>query len=474
MEYYILDGDLNVVRGIELFQSMIWTEKWYEAGDFELYLPATVETFKLYTDAAKSQLYIIQAKDATIENMRNVPVMVINSVKLDDTFDKGDFLIIKGKQAKSLLAQRIVWGDNKVVSGPVQDVFRNLVIENIISPTETDRTIPNIILGDVNTGYPFVDNPNGEPFINADLTGMTVYDAMVKISKDQNVGFDIVLDFTLKKLKFVVLGYKDRSRAQEANPWVTFAADFDNLIKSSYKVDTDNYKNIALVASTYEEYDKSTKSHKFIDASQVVKPYNLPNKPAGLNRFELYVKGDSPTLSDENDEINVASLRSNNATKGRTELEKYKSKIEISAEVSANITYHYGKDYKLGDLVTIQNEYGIRYDARVTAVTTTLTTSKDQTIPSFTIENWTGKEEDDDEKDKEEERRVDENGNYRQTEIGSTRLVGTGLKTSILWTEDVVHLKNGTTTTRSERSTEDGQTREVIVGHYDDSKYKVT
>ena len=38
MEYYILDNDLNVVEGIELFQSMIWTEKFYEAGDFELYL----------------------------------------------------------------------------------------------------------------------------------------------------------------------------------------------------------------------------------------------------------------------------------------------------------------------------------------------------------------------------------------------------------------------------------------------------
>lgn len=462
MEYYILDSDLNIVRGIELFQSMIWTEKYFESGDFELYLPATKDTFKIYTEAAKNHYYIIQAKDATLYNMTHVPIMVINNVKLDDTFDKGDFLIIKGKQAKSLLAQRIVW-ENPIVANDVQTVFRNLVIENIISPKDNDRAIPNIILGDLCTTYPFnQDNPNGVPFINADLTGMNLYDALVKIAKDQKVGWDIVLDFTLQKLKFVVLGSTDRSRAQEAIPWVTFSVEYDNLVKTSYKIDSDNYKNIALVQSTYEEYDKKTRTSKYVDANIIVKPYKLDTKPAGLNRYELYVKGDSPTLKDNTSEVNVSALLKNNETKGRTELEKYKSKIEISAEVSANITYKYSKDYFLGDLVTIQNEYGIRYDARVTSVTTTLTTSKDQTIPSFTIENYTGKEEDDTEKDTEDIRRVDENGNYRQTESGSIRTIGKGLKFSYLITED-----------GSERITEDGQGRDVVLGHYDDTKQKL-
>ena len=463
MEYYILDNDLNVVRGVELFQSMIWTRKYYESGDFELYLPATTESFKTYSDAAKNHYYIIQAKDATAAHLKNVPIMVVNSVTLDDTFDKGDFLIVKGKQVKSLLMNRIVWGETKQVAGPVQDVFRQLVIENLINPTDGDRAIPNIILGDIVEDHPF-NKPDAVPFVNADLTGSTLYDAFVKIAKDQHVGWDIVLDFTVRKLKFVMLGWTDRSRAQTETPWVTFSVEYDNLIKTSYKIDSDNYKNIALVASTYEEFDKSSRTVKTIDASKIVKPYKLATKPAGMNRYELYVKGDSVKLDDPTtSEVDVAKLNKNNETKGRTELEKYKSKIDISAEVSANITYQYDEDYFLGDMVTIQNEYGIRYDARVTSVTTTLTTSKDQTIPSFTIENYTGKEEDDEEKDTEDIRRVDENGNYRQTEYGNIRTIGKGPKFSRLLTED-----------GSERVAEDGSFRDVAVGHYDDSKYKLT
>lgn len=462
MEYYILDNDLNVIRGVEMFQSMIWTEKFYEAGDFELYLPATEEAFKIYNDAAKNHYYIIQAKDATLKNIHNVSIMVINNVKLDDTFESGDFLIIKGKQAKSILSSRIVWGETKQVAGSVQDVFEQLVIENLISPVDTERAIPNLIFERVNK-YPF-NHATDNPFVNADLEGTTLYDSFVKIAKDKHIGWDIVYDYAQKKLKFVMLGWTDRSRAQMDNAWVTFSVEYDNLIKTSYKIDSDNYKNIALVASTYEEYDKSSNTVKKVDASQVIKPYTLAKRPIGLNRQELYVKGDSPTLSDPTkDEININTLTKNNETKGRQELDKYKSKIEISAEVSTTITYQYDEDYFLGDMVTIQNEYGIRYDARVTSVTTTLTTSKNQTIPSFTIENYTGKEEDNEEKDTENIRRVDEAGNYRQTEYGNIRTIGKGVKYSKLLTE-----------LDQERVTENGDPRDVVVGSYDDSKYKVT
>lgn len=469
MEYYILNNDLEVLMGVELFQSMIWTEKFWDIGDFELYLPATNETFKIYTEAAKNRNYIIQAKDAKLSNINSIPIMVIDSVKLDDTFESGDYLIIKGKQAKAILSQRIVWG-TKTVSGNIQDVLRDLVIENAIAPTESDRAIPNMILGDL------IDIPvNDDYTVNADVTGASLSDAIIKLCKDRKVGWDVVYDFEKKKLKFVMLHGNDHSRGNPNNTsWVTFSADFDNIIKSSYRIDNDNYKNIAMVAATYEEYDKNSRTVKIIDSNQIVAPYKLQEKPRGLNRYELYVKGDSPSIKDITDEINVAALDSNNETKGRTELNKYKNKIEVSAEVAADITYKYGRDYFVGDLVTIQNEYGVRYDARITSVTTTLTTSKNQTIPTFTIENYTGKEEDDTEKDTEDIRRVDENGVYRDSEDGIIRTVGTGLKFYPLDTENVTYLKNGTTTTSGERVTETDQTREVIAGYYDPSKYKIT
>ena len=94
MEYYILDRDFNILRGVEKFQSMIWTEKFYDIGDFELYLPATDDTVKFYNEAAKNHYYIVASKTATRETLSSLSAMIIEDVELDDSYKDGSYLII--------------------------------------------------------------------------------------------------------------------------------------------------------------------------------------------------------------------------------------------------------------------------------------------------------------------------------------------------------------------------------------------
>lgn len=453
MEYYILDNDFNIVTGVEKFQSMIWTEKFWDIGDFELYLPASDETMQFYNNAAKNHYYIIAADTTTRDTIHDLSVMIIEKVKLEDTFESGDFLIITGHQLKNILYRRIIW-NRTTIAGPLYSELINLVEENAITTTIEGRSIPHLVVEQpVNPDEVLTNN------VNYSVEGEFLSKALTIICKDNKIGWDVKLDFINKQMKFVILQGKDRSTSQDVNPRVIFSSSFDNLLKTTYEIDSTNYRNVALVKSTYEEYNNVTKKIETKNSDQIVSPYKLGYNPTGLDRYELYVEGESATLGSDTDEINVNVLSVNNQSKGRTELEKYKSTTNISADVAPSITFKLNKDYFLGDLCSIRNEYNLIYDGRVTSITTTLNTKKYSTIPSFTIENYTGKE-DDTEKDKEEDRRETEDGLVREIETGVIRLRAY-LKYKPMLVE------NG-----EERETEDGQTREITVGYYDEDKIK--
>lgn len=462
MEYYILDNDFNIVTGVEKFQSMIWTEKFYDVGDFELYLPASDESLAFYNDAAKNHYYIIAAETTNKETIRDLSAMRIEKVKLEDTYESGDFLIITGHQLKNILSTRIVW-NRKTIAGPLWSELMDLVSENAIRTSLTGRDIPRLALETPE----FIDpeNPTLEEEVllanvNYAVEGEILSKALSTICKDQKIGWDVKVDFVTKTMKFVILQGKDRTSSQSRNTRVIFSSSFDNLLKTTYQIDNTNFKNVALVKGSYEEYNIDTKVKEVVRADQVVTPYNLGYNPAGLNRYELYVEGENATLDNESTMVNVNALAYNNQSKGRTELEKYKSTVSVSADVAPGITYKLNKDYFLGDVCSIRNEYNLIYDGRVTSITRTLSTSKSSIIPSFTIENYPGKEQED-ERDKEEDRRETEDGSLRENEAGVIR-IRTYLKYKPSFVES-----------GEERETEDGQRREVTVGYYDEDKLKV-
>mgnify|MGYP002853979405 CR=1 FL=1 len=438
MLLYLINTNLEVIEFIEVYSSLIWTEGYYDVGDFELYLPATKETMDLYAEAVKNHWMIVRADDP-LSDMRG---MIITSVKDDLQFDKAKNIIITGKSFKGLLNNRIVWG-KKNLSGPIETQLRELVTENCISPATVDRVIPYLQLG---------EEANLTDIINIQLEGNFIDDVVKTVCQLNKIGWDIRLDFEKKKFNFILYKGIDRSYSQEAplssrNPYVVFSMDFDNLLKTSYTTNMDNFRNIALVGAEYEEYDEKKDETKTEDYSQIVIPKNTDKRASGFDRFELYVDGSSLQSSASE---NINALGYLLQTKGRTELEKYKGKIEISGEVVPNLTYTINEDYFLGDLVTIINEYGQQYDARVTKVTETRTVTKDSCIPSFTIENYTGKEKEKDKSIHEDQIRIveNQNGDYRISENGEIRLIEKGYFYTSRMTEDGI-----------ERDTENGRER---------------
>lgn len=392
MYYWLLDTNFKIVAGIDKFQSMIWTEKYYDIGDFELYLPATEESVKLYTEAAEKHYYIIRSVDAK-ETLTDLQAMIIEEVKTDLYAKNGNFIIVKGSQLKNLLYRRCAI--EKDISGNVQTVLRDLILNNVINPSDPDRQIPRIRLGDEISGI--------NDIINYTLNGEYLSKICQMICKENDLGWDILLDYYNSEMKFVLNKGVERTQSQagDVSTWnspVVFSIKNQNLIRTTYDLDYENYRNIAIVRHEYEEYNKQTKQVDTIDNTRSVRSYKVDRRPIGLDRYELFLSENTTKIETTEDQVNLAVVNDSLDYKGRTELEKYRKKISVTGEIESNVVFKYGRHYFLGDTVSLRNEYNQVMDARITAVTISLTYNKNSTVPTFEIYNYLGKEEEDEDK----------------------------------------------------------------------------
>lgn len=345
MNYYLLDNNLNYIQVIEIFKSFIWTNRYYTPGDFELYAPATTELF----NAIQEDYYIIRDDDLT-------QAMVIKNIEVKTDVENGNYLIITGKSLKSILNRRIIWTQT-VLNGNVETCIRQLVTDNAINPTIAARAISGLVLGDT-IGLTAT--------IEAQYTGDNLGDTISAICQTYKCGYDVLLDLPNKQFKFVMLQGVNRSYAQNTVPYVVFSNEFENLLTTDYKYNSDNYKNVALVAGEGEGLDRKTAA---------------VGTATGLNRYELYV--DARDVSSNNGEIGTTEYNNLLLERGTQKLSEQIATESIAGGIEPNYTYKLNQDYFLGDIVEVMNEYGVSMQPRIIEVIECTDETGYSCIPTF-------------------------------------------------------------------------------------------
>lgn len=418
MIYYVLDEKLNTVRLIEKYSSMIWTERYYEAGDFELCIPADPEAFSFFVSAAKKHYYIV--KDDPKQNTRSMTAMIIYNVKLEDYSTEHDILVITGKCLKSLASRRVV-SSGGLIAGNVQEAVQALVLDHMVNPKDSVRAFSRIIIE---------NDKKIDAITNATVAGMQLDEAIETLVKEPRCGWDIRLNLDDKKFVFTMYKGIDRSLSQpdipneDKNPYVIFSNGFDNLSKTTFVMSTENLKNVAYVSSEYLETDAALGRVRKIDFTQSTGVKGSGRQPTGFDRFELFVDGSS--VANESNSVNTNSLRRALLAKGVESLDGYEDSVEVSGEVVPDLTFKINVDYYLGDLVSVVNEYDKRFDARVTEVTESISTTEESLIPTFEIEWWDDKPDDEEDEYKDSEARITESGEYIQVSSGAARIITIG------------------------------------------------
>ena len=357
---YVLNPTTYKIEGIvDDYVSCIWRPSYSEVGDFEVYLGANRELVSLF----QLNHFLVRSQDVSVADGVTTykKVMIIKNIELKTNSESGDFLIITGKELKYILHQRIVWYQTNL-SGTAEDAIRQLIDENAINPTNERRVIADLELG---TAASLTDT------IDKQLTGDYVDKAISDICVTYNYGWTI--DIIDDKLIVTVYTGLDRSFDQMERPYVVFSPDFDNLYESDYQNKTENYANVALV---YGEGEGTLKSKIPVELHSV----------SGLDRFECYVDASSLSRNKgSDDEIPVLTYLKLLAEKGLERVAELQYTEGFSGEILSNMTFKYGVDFNLGDIVTVINSYGISKNVRVVSAIESDDVTGSKLIPQFNI-----------------------------------------------------------------------------------------
>lgn len=162
MDLIVLDTDLNAVHILDTYESLIWTERYQEYGDFEIYTPMSDDIFTYIQND-----YYLQCKDSD-------RLMIIEKILVNTDAEEGNYVTVTGRSLESILDRRIIWG-LKTISGNLQTCIQTLLDECIISPTDSDRQIENFIFEES------TDEAITELTIEAQYTGDNLYDVITAI-----------------------------------------------------------------------------------------------------------------------------------------------------------------------------------------------------------------------------------------------------------------------------------------------------
>lgn len=346
MEIYVQNQNLECVGLIDSFISVIWAPRYYQAGDFELYLDATERNIGLLQKG-----YFLTRTDSET-------VMIVENISLDTDAEAGQFMTVSGRSLESILGRRIIWQQTNL-SGRVEEGVRRLISENAINPSIPSRKIKRLKFGPLQG---FTD------LFEMQVTGDNLLTCISEICKTYGMGFKIILD---EDLNFIFHMYRgqDRSYKQTTNPYIVFSPEFDNILKSGYKMNAQNFKNVALIAGEGEGLERRT---------QVVGEYS------DLDRYELYV--DARDISSNNGELTEAEYNQSLMQKGMDSLAENTTTESYEGEIETRVGYKYGRDYFLGDTVQVRNEYGMEAAPTIIEVIESEDESGHKVIP--TIAAW--------------------------------------------------------------------------------------
>lgn len=175
MEIYVLNKIFETVAVVDSYTSLIWTDRYYQAGDFELYLPTSINALNTFIP------------DYYLWNKDSEHLMVIEDLKTTSDLEEGNNLTVTGRSLESILDRRIIWSQTNI-TGSLHEAIKNILTNNIISPEIQERTIPNFIFEDSDDEYILGLE------LEAQYDGDNIYEIITKLCEDKKIGFKITLN----------------------------------------------------------------------------------------------------------------------------------------------------------------------------------------------------------------------------------------------------------------------------------------
>jgi hypothetical protein len=339
MEIILLDDSFTELYVLDAFTSLIWTDRYWKCGDFEIVTTPTADILAKLLDTSYLKL---------AESPHH---MILEDSNIHSEIEEGNELVLTGRSLESILDRRIAWRAI-AMSGNFQSEVERLFDDNIIDPPENPlREITELVF-----------NTSTDPIITAltidtQFNGESIYKIMKDLCQTNGIGFRILRDLVTDKFNFELYAGVDRSYDQSTNETVAFTTALDNLINSDYIESSRSEKTVCLVAGSAGVGNIKTTKTVYATGKMFA---------ADLVRRELYFEA-SVSRNTPDGELSEADYLLQLEGRGEEELAKYIYVKAFDGEVDPTM-YNYGDEFNMGDILQIADDYGHGTKSRVTEV----------------------------------------------------------------------------------------------------------
>ena len=336
MEVRVYDANLNFQGISENQTSFVWTRRYFESGEFRIYLPLTDDNLRIY-------------KLGNIVTYRGAnEAGVIEDLILRNTSTER-VIIAEGRFLTSYMDRRLV-RPTLNFSGKVEVAMRKMLEDAV--------PIPLVELGEIN-GF--------DETIEFQATYKNLLSMEEKLSKGYNIGFRFRPDFTAKKIYFETYKGLDKSRSQTDRAFVEFSDMFNNLNSAENRQNNQLLKTVGYVGG---EGEGSERTYIIVGDDTL----------SGLERREVFIDAKDISSEDLTQEEYLAALN----TRGLEKMDEYVFSNSYECATIPSGNFEYKKDYDLGDIVTIRKrDWGLNTTQRITEIQEVYEHGNATIVPTF-------------------------------------------------------------------------------------------
>ena len=332
IELYIYDRDLNFKGVVDIYTSLRWRRKYFEAGEFELHLQEKKSNINLFK------------KDSIIVRSESEEAGYVKSVEIIEKKDNTELIVI-GRFLSYLLYRRIVKRKlnftGKILAG-MRKVLNVMTPFSLLEIEDTEIDSDNIVF---------------------QITYKNVYNHINKLSLASNVGFRIKPDIERKKFIFQNFVGLDRTREQKNNAFYEFSEEYSNIEQADYLFDSSSLCTYVLVGGEGEDDNRTLVE---IDNTQGLHDFDI---------VETFVDAKSESKGELSNSEYIAVLKE----KGKEYIKTITESINFDVYVN-----DYKKRWNLGDVVTVKKEsWNISENLRITEVEEVIEGNKTTITPTF-------------------------------------------------------------------------------------------
>lgn len=355
MDLYLLNSDLTRDIIIDRFDSLVWTERFSDLGDFKLELPANT----------RWRTRLLPGRMLSYANSKRVMVIRTTEDTLEESGERK--FRVSGDSLESVLQRRVAmhhtnptWKmediPGKIVRRMVDDICR-------VGTVDLKDRIPGLVLGTL-----FPPDTILEPFqeITIEIDAENLYDFTKNICAAYDLGFRLCKNPNNEALVFEVYAGRDLTSRAPIDEPVIFSPALGNLNSSSLIKSDLYYRTVVVVVSAQGKL--------WVNRGDGTENAN------GLKRSVALVKNTEITAEWPSSRAQLQML-----VDGRGALANSRRVLGFDGEISKVDSYEYGVHYELGDVVELRSDNGEESHMRVTEQILVSDVSGERSYPTLTF-----------------------------------------------------------------------------------------